>query len=216
MPTNISNIPSVPHIIKVHVELPLRNSSSTLFQKYRVICKKKYPKNTRKSTKNFFQLIVFLLLNDFFTLENLAPQCPCMLKPFYAVSWVRCYFGYILIISASGLASEPETQSETGEIMVKVFDTLSKYFEDICPSTWFLKLLNSFNLEVIEMDGSIMIFGQNGFLGLNFFTFPGEGGQQYVTMGIMWSSGWAGLLQLNIWIGRPFSNDPLYGAAFCK
>ena len=129
----------------------------------------------------------------------------------------RCYFGYILIISAaSGLASEPETQSETGEIMVKVFDTHSKYFEDICPSTWFLKLLNSFNLEVIEMDGSIMIFGQNGFLGLNFFTFPGEGGQQYVTMGIMWSSGWAGLLQMIIRMGRPFANDHPDGPAFCK
>ena len=147
MPTNISNIPSVPHIIKVHVELPLRNSSSTLFQKYRVLCKKKIScVLTLKYPKIYEKLFpVFLLLNDFFTSENLAPQCPCMLKPFYAVSWVRCYFGYILILSACGLASEPETQSETGEIMVKVFDTHSKYFEDICPSTWFLKLLNSFN-----------------------------------------------------------------------
>ena len=134
------------------------------------------------------------------------------------VCWSRVmqFLGYILIISASGLASEPETQSETGEIMVKVFDTLSKYFEDICPSTWFLKLLNSFNLEVIEMDGSIMIFGQNGFLGLNFFTFPGEGGQQYVTMEIMWSSGWAGILRLIIRIGRPFANDHPDGLAICK
>ena len=137
---------SFPHIIKVNAELPLRNSSLTLFQntvkKYRVFWPK-IPGNLLNSV--FFQLIVFLLLNGFFTSGNLAPQSPCMLNPFYAVSWVRCYFGYILILSACGLASEPETQSETGEIMVKVFDTHSKYFEDICPSTWFLKLLNSFN-----------------------------------------------------------------------
>ena len=33
-----------------------------------------------------------------------------------------CCFGYILILSASGLASEPETQSKAGEMVVKVFE----------------------------------------------------------------------------------------------
>ena len=80
---------SFPHIIKVNAELPLRNSSLTLFQntvkKYRVFWPK-IPGNLLNSV--FFQLIVFLLLNGFFTSENLAPQCPCMLKPCYAVSWL--------------------------------------------------------------------------------------------------------------------------------
>ena len=207
-------------LIKVHAELPLRNSSSTLFQKYRVF----YKKNIVCS--DLFQLIVFLLLNGFFTSESLTPQCPCMLKPFYAVSWVRCYFGYILIISACGLASEPETQSETGEIMVKVFDTHSKYFEDICPRTWLLKLLNSFNLVVIEMEGSIMIFGQNGFPGGFFPHFQEKEGSNMLQWESCdnpdgpafcnWSSGLAGLLEMIIRMSWPFSNDHLDGPAFCK
>ena len=144
------------------------------------------------------------------------------------VCWSRVmqFLGYILIISASGLASEPETQSETGEIMVKVFDTHSKYFEDICPSTWFLKLLNSFNLVVIEMEGSIMIFGQNGFPGHIFSHFQEKEGSNMLQWKSCdhpdgpvfcdWSSGLAGLLQMIIRMNWPFANDHLDGPDFCK
>ena len=38
-------------------------------------------------------------------------------------------FGFILILPASGLASEPELQPKTGEMVVKVFKTHSKYLK---------------------------------------------------------------------------------------
>ena len=84
----------------------------------------KIPQNLR-NLLSIFPVDCFLVIKWLLYLRKPSP-CPCMLKPFYAVSRVRCCFGYILILSSSGLASEPETQSETGEIMVKVFDTHSK------------------------------------------------------------------------------------------
>ena len=79
----------------------------------------------------YFPVDFFSFLNDFFLSRRPTPS-----TVMYVVAVLRsflgplsCCFGFILILPASGLASEPELQSKTGEMVVKVFKARSKYLK---------------------------------------------------------------------------------------
>ena len=126
-----------PGRLKIHLQLWLSSISwcKAAIEKYKfalftentvfsikttVFSDQKISQNLRKP-RSFSSWLFSHFLMASFPQENLPPQPNHMLWLFYSVSWVRCSLSYILI-----LVSEPETQSKTGEMVVKVFEIHSK------------------------------------------------------------------------------------------